>query len=562
VRDWLAAGREDKGAVALLPRAALSRLEALIEVLEFAGEAPSEPTLLGRRERRDALRQEVDAAAGVAAERAVARDAASAGVAAAEGALRDVQALLHQAELDLSRARADESTRSVQRARTERTRDELDRRRAELQRAGEEARAAGERAREERVRLEADLTQHRAGWQEATGNLSETEAAWEAVRDEEAELRVSQARAEGTLAALDRRLAQTREEMEQAAVRLGGLDREEAEHHASLVRLDDVRAGSGARLEELFRDRDALAIEVRAHDDLLGDAADAVLTLETQVRGLRRSSDERGELRHRLELQRSEADAAERRVRDRLEVEWGRPYEQLVEEVEPIDGELDVMRAELHAIGADIERLGPINMLAVEEHDEESTRLEFLQTQRDDLVKARDDLQSAIRQINKTAKDLFNDTFEQIRGHFRTTFQTLFEGGECDVRLEDPDDPLESPIDIIASPRGKRTQRIHLLSGGERALTALALLFAIYLVKPSPFCVLDEVDAPLDEANIGRFIAMLQQFKASTQFIVITHNPRTMESADWLYGVTMEEPGVSSIVGVHLEEVLAQNAGS
>jgi chromosome segregation protein len=196
-------------------------------------------------------------------------------------------------------------------------------------------------------------------------------------------------------------------------------------------------------------------------------------------------------------------------------------------------------------------------MLALEEHEEESRRLSFLQTQRDDLVKARDDLQSAIRQINKTARELFNDTFEQIRLHFQSTFQTLFEGGECDVRLEDPEDPLESPIDIIASPRGKRTQRIHLLSGGERALTALALLFAIYLVKPSPFCVLDEVDAPLDEANIGRFIAMLQRFKLTTQFIVITHNPRTMEAADWLYGVTMEEPGISSIVGVHLEEMLA-----
>ncbi|MGD8278238.1 MAG: AAA family ATPase, partial [Gemmatimonadota bacterium] len=168
--------------------------------------------------------------------------------------------------------------------------------------------------------------------------------------------------------------------------------------------------------------------------------------------------------------------------------------------------------------------------------------------------------QSAIRQINRTARQLFTDVFEQIRMRFQQTFQTLFEGGECDIRLEDPDDPLETVIDITASPRGKRTQRIHLLSGGERALTALALLFAIYLVKPSPFCVLDEVDAPLDEANIGRFIAMLTEFKAGTQFIVITHNPRTMESADWLYGVTMEEAGVSSIVGVHLEEVLATAA--
>ncbi|HEX9106011.1 MAG TPA: AAA family ATPase, partial [Longimicrobiales bacterium] len=199
------------------------------------------------------------------------------------------------------------------------------------------------------------------------------------------------------------------------------------------------------------------------------------------------------------------------------------------------------------------------NMLAIEEHEEESKRLVFLTTQRDDLTRARDDLLSAIRQINRTAKQLFMDTFEKVRANFRDTFQALFEGGECDVWLEDPEDPLESDIEILASPRGKRTQRIHLLSGGERALTALALLFAIYLVKPSPFCVLDEVDAPLDEANIVRFVTMLEKFKRDTQFIVITHNPRTMEAADWIYGVTMEEAGISTVVGVKLDEVLTDN---
>jgi len=217
---------------------------------------------------------------------------------------------------------------------------------------------------------------------------------------------------------------------------------------------------------------------------------------------------------------------------------------------------MEPLRAELHQLVADIDRLGPINMLALEEHDEEKQRLDFLNAQRADLVQARDDLQKAIREINRTARQLFVDTFEQVRTNFRTTFQALFEGGECDVWLADPDDPLESPIEISASPRGKRTQRIHLLSGGERALTSLALLFAIYLVKPSPFCVLDEVDAPLDDANIGRFLSMLDRFKADTQFIVVTHNPRTMEAADWVYGVTMEEAGVSSVVGVQLDDVV------
>jgi chromosome segregation protein len=195
-------------------------------------------------------------------------------------------------------------------------------------------------------------------------------------------------------------------------------------------------------------------------------------------------------------------------------------------------------------------------MLAVEEHAVETQRLDFLTAQREDLMSARNDLRSAIREINKTATDLFVGTFDEIRRHFRDTFVRLFEGGEADIWLENVEDPLESPIEIHASPRGKKTQRIDLLSGGERALTALSLLFGIYLVKPSPFCVLDEVDAPLDENNIGRFIRLLQEFKSHTQFIVITHNPRTIEAADWIYGVTMEEPGVSTIVGVKLAEAL------
>ena len=199
------------------------------------------------------------------------------------------------------------------------------------------------------------------------------------------------------------------------------------------------------------------------------------------------------------------------------------------------------------------------------EHDQPDDRPvvrvhDFLSEQRDDLVQARNDLREAIREINETAATLFNETFENVREHFQKVHQRLFEGGEADIWLQEPEDPLESPVEIHASPRGKKTQRIDLLSGGERALTALSLLFGIYLVKPSPFCVLDEVDAPLDENNIGRFIRLLQDFSHQTQFVVITHNPRTIEAADWIYGVTMEEPGVSTIVGVKLQEAL-QAAG-
>jgi chromosome segregation protein len=566
VKQWIAAhphaagkGQDDRieGTVALLPEEALPRLEALIEVLEFAGTPPSEPMLLGRREKLASLRAEADDALRQRDARAEMRASVAERIHEAEETLREFVSMVQATELELRRANADEATRTGQRTRAERAREDIERRRADLRVVIDRARGEGGAARESRAQLETSLTEHRTQWQQATESLTEREAAWEEVRDEEAELRVAHARAEGSLTALDRRLAQTRHDLTQATQRLDALDAEEAQHREALEALEGVRTGAGDVLQDLFAQRDAVAVDLRRLDEALSAAADAAITLETQVRTLRRSTDERSELRHRLELQRAEADAAEKRVRERLEAEYARPFEQLAEEADALDLDPDVMRAELQTVVADIERLGPINMLAMEEYDEESTRLEFLTTQRDDLVKARDDLQQAIREINKTAKDLFNETFGAIRANFQTTFQALFEGGECDIRLEDPDDPLESPIDISASPRGKRTQRIHLLSGGERALTALALLFAIYLVKPSPFCVLDEVDAPLDEANIGRFIGMLQRFKERTQFVVITHHPRTMEAADWLYGVTMEEPGISSIVGVRLDDVLA-----
>jgi chromosome segregation protein len=557
VRDWVAAhGDTIEGTVALIPQDALPRLEALIEVLEFAGTPPSEPTLIGRRERLAQLRADADAALRERDARVAMRADAAERIDEAEEALRELTTTMQAAELELRRANADESTRTGQRARAEKATQDLERRRADLVSLARTARGDAEAARAARAQLEQGLMDHRASWQRATASLADRETAWEAVRDEEAELRVAHARAEGALAALDRRLAQTNDDLGSAAQRVEQLAREEEEHHSSLSTLEGVRTGAGDRLQQLFVQRDEVGRELRRLDEALSAAADAAVRLETQVRALRRSTDERSELRHRLELQRAEAAASDRRLRERLEAEYARPFDQIVADAEPVDMAVDVMAGELEAVSADIERLGPINMLAVEEYEEESTRLEFLTAQRDDLTKARDDLQQAIREINKTAKDMFNDTFNAIRANFQVTFQTLFEGGECDIRLEDPDDPLESPIEISASPRGKRTQRIHLLSGGERALTALALLFAIYLVKPSPFCVLDEVDAPLDEANIGRFIAMLQRFKERTQFVVITHHPRTMEAADWLYGVTMEEAGISSIVGVRLEEVL------
>jgi chromosome segregation protein len=227
----------------------------------------------------------------------------------------------------------------------------------------------------------------------------------------------------------------------------------------------------------------------------------------------------------------------------------------------------DALRAEADEVRGQLDQLGPVNVLAIEEHEETQRRLDFLGAQRTDLADARASLQQAIREIDTTARELFLGTFVQVRENFRQIFMSLFGGGECDLVLENPDAPLDCDIEIHASPRGKRTQRIHLLSSGERALVALSLLFGIFLTKPSPFCLLDEVDAPLDDANVGRFVRMLTQFKSRTQFIVITHNPRTStEAADAVYGVTMQEPGVSSLVSVRLrgravEEAIAGDVG-
>ncbi|MCU1383484.1 MAG: smc, partial [Acidobacteria bacterium] len=204
------------------------------------------------------------------------------------------------------------------------------------------------------------------------------------------------------------------------------------------------------------------------------------------------------------------------------------------------------------ALRGKIERLGPVNMMAIEQFDELETRHVFLTTQRKDLTESIAQTSEAIKRIDETTRSRFIEAFAAINTNFQQTFSTLFGGGRAGLTLLDENDPLESGIEIIAQPPGKRLQSVQLLSGGEKALTAIALMFGMFKFKPSPFCVLDEIDAPLDDANIGRFVEMLRGMQQHTQFIVITHSRKTMEIADRLYGVTMEEPGVSKLISVQL----------
>ena len=245
-----------------------------------------------------------------------------------------------------------------------------------------------------------------------------------------------------------------------------------------------------------------------------------------------------------LDLEDEDAEAPDPEDMPQIEEPTDQDLEYLEEpDWAPIQEEVKVLRKKLHS-------MGPVNLVAIEEYAELRERHDFLKTQSEDLWNSKDQLLAAIDDINQTSLAQFKETFMKVRENFIFTFDKLFGGGKADLILQDAEDPLESGIEIIAQPPGTRLKSISLLSGGQRTMTAVALLFAIYMVKPSPFCLLDELDAPLDEANIGRFVDILRQFTKHSQFLIITHNKRTISSADTIYGVTMQERGVSKVISM------------
>jgi len=384
--------------------------------------------------------------------------------------------------------------------------------------------------------------------------FGELEGEQESAREGRAQWQVQEAHVAARVrAARERheRAEHTRIEAEAAVTRLATelemIAAESAQLETRRVTWEAERDGRRRALLELEQ-------SAAAAEQSLATAAAALTDAERALSGTRTRLDAMNEEHHTLRVRLTEAAGLRRSIAERVEAEWRKPLDQLLEGASLLDLDLETLESESARIVAALEAIGPVNALAVEEHAEESKRLDFLITQRDDLVSARQSLILAIREIDGTARDLFVQTFAAVQENFLRVFTTLFGGGECELRLATPDDPLDSEIEIHAAPRGKRTQRIHLLSSGERTLVAVSLLFSIYLTKPSPFCLMDEVDAPLDDSNVGRFTRLLEEFKPQTQFLVITHNPRTMQSADAVYGVTMQEPGVSTIVGVRLGE--------
>jgi chromosome segregation protein len=401
--------------------------------------------------------------------------------------------------------------------------------------------------------LTATIEQRDTASSEARGRLADAERAQEDARELRTAGQIAEAQAQARLQVASDRERRLAEEFSSASARLASLEHE-------LSTLADADRSLAEQMAAWQMDLDARDATLRDTDDRLAAAEEAVrladeaLTeVEHSLDDVRRRAHQLADELHHAELRFTELSGRRTAIRERLETEWRKPLDELLQSFVPVEVDDETLRTEVEQLRSQLESLGVVNPLAIEEHEEETKRLDFLTSQRTDLAEAKNSLALAIREIDATARELFLATFTQVRENFRQIFMTLFGGGECDLRLENPDAPLDCDIEVHASPRGKRTQRIHLLSSGERALVALSLLFGIFLTKPSPFCLLDEVDAPLDDANIGRFVRMLNQFKSKTQFIVITHNPRTTtEAADAVYGVTMQEPGVSSIVSVRM----------
>ena len=322
----------------------------------------------------------------------------------------------------------------------------------------------------------------------------------------------------------------------------------------SITEHETTRIDLEKKIYDLYADRPALEASVDEAEQVRQATMSRISELDTKLRSIRQTREQgiRAENERAVQLAEVQTRISEllKHVEENFEIAL---LEHPVEVAEDFDERAS--KKEVRELRVKVRSLGSINELALESYEEEKERFEFMSAQQEDLEKAEQSLLDTISEINTTAAERFDKTFQEVRANFARLFSTLFgKDDTADLLLTDPEDPLESPIEIIAKPKGKRPSAITQLSGGEKTLTSTALLFAIYLVKPSPFCILDEVDAPLDEANVERFMQLIREFSENTQFIMVTHNRRTMELADRLYGVTMQEEGVSKLLGVKFDE--------
>jgi chromosome segregation protein len=308
----------------------------------------------------------------------------------------------------------------------------------------------------------------------------------------------------------------------------------------------------------LYEERESIEAGVKEAERAYYHARGEVVEIEKLIRELRRSKDIADTLINELQNKLNESRLQMSSTKERLSVEFEVDLEALMQtedlQISPLTEEY--LREEVKKVKERLEKIGQINPMAMEAYNEIKQRYDFIISQKEDLLQAKNSLIQTITEIDTVAKQNFLDAFYKIRENFIKVFRSLFtEEDTCDLTLSDPDNPLEADIDIIAKPKGKRPLTINQLSGGEKTLTAVSLLFAIYLLRPAPFCIFDEVDAPLDDANIDKFNNIIKRFADYSQFIIVTHNKRTMATTDVIYGVTMLEQGVSTVIPVDLREL-------
>ncbi|MDP1853223.1 MAG: AAA family ATPase [Candidatus Omnitrophota bacterium] len=337
------------------------------------------------------------------------------------------------------------------------------------------------------------------------------------------------------------------------------IERINEEINVSLRKKNELRGQNNFLSEEILQaeeEKKNIAVALDGLKEQLGQSLRERDEKEEKISLMQKEIDQIKNSVYELSMQDKEIGFKEAAVKERILQSYKFNLDEFVpdanEPLELMDKEASI--AEIERLKQKVESFGNVNLVAIEEYDELKQRFEFLTNQQNDLLTAKESLKDAITKINKTTKELFLDTFAKVNEEFKVYFKLLFGGGESQLILLDESDVLESGIEIVARPPGKKLQNVSLLSGGEKSLTAIALIFAIFKIKPSPFCVLDEIDAALDESNVSRFNRILQDFTKTSQFLVITHNKKTITAADVMYGITMEERGVSKIVSARLKE--------
>jgi len=470
-------------------------------------------------------------------------------LAAQEEAVQEAEAVHAQAEKNVERLRYETETVEERREEVCARLDEIEDERTELEEQIDALRTEVEQGAET---VEA-LRRKRAA---AESDLETAEKEERSVAEAFNEANVAAVEARNRVDNLERELQQTRERIEELNQRIEQRAEKMAELEGTMQEAREAQADLNDSIRELEETHETKDQSVQEAEAALQETKEEVETVEGRLRRLRQERESILDDKNEAAVHLAETETRMQDLRETVKEDFDRNPEGEPVSV-PDDFDAEAARDEVRSLRGTLNALGDVNPLALEEYREEKERLDFLQEQKNDLEEAEETLLETIKEINSTASARFLETFDEIRESFGDIFTELF-GGEAsaELQLEDPDDPIDSPIEIVAKPRGKRPVTLDQLSSGEKALTATALLFAIYLVKPSPFCVLDEVDAPLDDANVERFMNLIRRFEDDTQFILVTHNQRTMELSDQMYGVTMEEQGVSTLVGVEFDEAV------